>query len=85
MSKARVITAQAPQNRQLASISDFLDLASLSIQEAAALATNWIDDRPEGLRLQNLALATMAGPVTSNLPKTLTSDVQHAIDKQGKN
>ena len=50
-------------------MSDFLDLANLSIQEEAALPTNWINDRPDGLQLQNLALATMAGPVMSSLPK----------------
>ena len=37
----------------------FLDLAKLSIREEAALATNWIKNRHEGLNLQNLALATM--------------------------
>ena len=55
--------AQAPQYRQYALISDFLDLANLSIQEEAALATNWIKDRPEGLKLQNLTLATRTGPI----------------------
>ena len=50
ISKARVITVQAPQYRQHALISDFLDLANLSVQEEAALATNWIDDRPEGVK-----------------------------------
>ena len=38
-SKAKVIKAQGPQYRQYALISDFLDLAHLSIQEEAALAT----------------------------------------------
>ena len=42
-----VITVQAPQYRQHALISDSLDLANLSVQEEAALATNWIDERPE--------------------------------------
>ena len=60
-SKAQVISIQAPQYRQHALISNFLDLANLSIQEEAALATNWIKDRPEGLKLQNLASATMTG------------------------
>ena len=60
---AKVITVQAPRYRQHALISDFQDLANLRVQEEVALATNWIDDRPEELRLQNLALATMAGPV----------------------
>ena len=62
-------------------MGDFPDLANLSVQEEAALATNWINDRPEGLQLQNLALATMAGPVMSRLPKNLTADVQHATHK----
>ena len=75
-----MVTVQAPQYRQHALIIDFLDRASLSAQEEAALATNWIDDRPEGLKLQNLALATMAGPVMSSLPTNLTADVQHAIE-----
>ena len=79
MSTAEVIPAHAHQFRQRALISDFLDLATLSIHEEAALATNWIDDRPAGLRLQNLTLATMTGPVMSSLPKNLTADVQHAM------
>ena len=66
MSRAKVIPTQAPQYRQHALISDFLDLAHLSIREQAALATNWIKDRPELLKLQNLALATMTGPTLSS-------------------
>ena len=81
ISKAKVISIQAPQYRQYALISDFLDLAHLSIREEAALATNWIEDRPEGLKLQNLALATMTGPVVRSLPRNLTADVQYAINK----
>ena len=76
-----MITVQAPQYRQHALISDFLDLANLSAQEEQALATNWMDDRREGQRLQNLALAIVAGPVMSSIPKNLTADVQHTIDK----
>ena len=64
----------------IALISDFLDLAHLSIQEEAALATNWIKDRPKGLKLQNLALASMTVPVLSSLPQNLTADVQYAIN-----
>ena len=67
ISNARVIAVRAPQYRQHALISDLLDLANLSVEEEAALATNWIDDRPEGLKLQNLELATMTGPVLSSL------------------
>ena len=74
-----MIPVQAPQYRQYVLISDFLDLARLSIQEEAAFATNWIKDRPEGLKLQNLALATMTGPALSNLQRKLTADVQYAI------
>ena len=62
-------------------ISAFLDLAHLSFQEEAALATNWTNDRPERLKLQNFAVATMAGLVISSLPRKLTADVQHATDK----
>ena len=35
-----------------------MNLANLRILEEAALATNWIKDRREGLKLQNLTLAT---------------------------
>ena len=80
ISRARVIPVQAPQYRQHALISDFLDLSNLSFQEAA-LATNWIKDRTEGLKLQNLTLATRPGRSTSSLLKNLTADVHHAIDK----
>ena len=73
-----MIPVQAPQYRPYALISDFLDLAHLS---EAALATKWIKDRPEGLKLQNLALATMTGPVLSSLPRNLTADVQYAFNK----
>ena len=71
-----MIPVQAPQYRQYALISDCLDLAYLNIREEAALATNWIKYRPEGLKLQNLALSTMTGPVLSRLPKKMTADVQ---------
>ena len=64
ISRAKVIPAQAPQYRQYELISDFLDLANLSIEEEAALATNSIKGRPEGLKLQNLTLATRTGRTT---------------------
>ena len=76
-SKAKVITVQAPQYRQYLLVSDFMDLVHLSFQEEAALPTNWIKDQPEGLKLQNLALATKAGPVLNSLPRNLTADVQN--------
>ena len=76
ISKANVISIQAPQyrqhapkNRQRAVTSDFLDLAHISLQEEAALAANWIKDRPEGWKIQNLTLATMTGPALDSLPK----------------
>ena len=53
-SRAKLIPAQAPQYRQHTLVSDFLDLANLSIQEEVALATNWIKGRPEDLKLQEL-------------------------------
>ena len=81
VSKAKVLSIQAPQYRQCALISDFLDLTNLSLRDEAALATNWIKDRPAGLKLQNLALATMTGPAMSSLPKNMAEDVQHAINK----
>ena len=62
MSRARVVPVQAPQFRQYALISDFLDLAHLSFREEAALATTWIKDRPEGLKLQNLAFGHHDAP-----------------------
>ena len=73
--------AQAPQYRQNALISDFLDLANLSIQEEAVLAANWIKDRLEGLKLQNLTLAIRTGQSTGSLPENLTAEVHYAIDK----
>ena len=62
-----MIPVQAPQYRQYALISDFLDLAHLSVREEAALATNWIKDRLEGLKLQNLSLATMTRDFSPHL------------------
>ena len=59
----KVVPAQAPQYRQYALISDFLDLANLSFQEEAALATNWIKDQPEGLKEQNLTVGHQDGPI----------------------
>ena len=53
ISKAKVISIQAPRHRQYSLISDFLDLANLSIRKEAAFTTNWNKDRPEGLKLQN--------------------------------
>ena len=81
ISRARVVSIQAPHYRQHALISDFLDLANLSIREEAALATDWIKDRPEGLKLQNLAVATMTGPAMSSLPENMTADVRYANNK----
>ena len=80
-SRAKVISIRAPQYRQYALISDFLYLAKLSIREDAALATNWIKDQPEGLKLQNLALAIMTSPAMSNLQKNMIAYVQYAINK----
>ena len=76
-----MISIQEPQYRQYALISDFLDLANLSIREEAALATNWIKDRLEGLKLQNLAPATITGPALISDPKNMTADVRHALNK----
>ena len=81
ISRARVIPVQAHQYRQDALISDFLNLAKLSIREEEVLATNWIQDRPEGLKLQNLALATMTGLAVSTLQRNMTADIQHALNK----
>ena len=81
ISKAKVISFQAPQHRQYGLISDFLDLANLSIREEALLATNWIKDRPERLKLQNLALVTVTGPAMSSLTENMSADVQYAINK----
>ena len=54
ISRARVILVQAPQYPQCVLISNFMDLANLSIQEEAALATNWIKDRPTGTLPENV-------------------------------
>ena len=72
---------QAPQYRQYALISYFLDLVKLSIQEEPVLATNWITDRPEGMKLQNLALATMTGPALRSLLENITANVPYATNK----
>ena len=77
----KTISIRAPQNRQYALISDFLDLANLSIQEEAVLATNWIKDRPEDLKLPNLAMATTTGPTVQSFPKNITANVKRAINK----
>ena len=81
ISRAKVIPAQAPQYREYALIGDFSDLANLNRQEEAALATNWFKDRPEGLKLQNLTLATRTGRSTGSLPEILTADVHYASNK----
>ena len=69
ISREKVIPAQAAQNRQYALISDFLDLVKLSIQEEAASVTNWIQNRSEGLKRQNLAWVTRMDRSTGNVPK----------------
>ena len=69
-----MISIQAPRYWQYALISDFLDFAYLSIREEAALATNWFKDLG-GLKLQNLALATMTGPAVRSQPKNTTADL----------
>ena len=74
--QSKGFSIQAPQYRQYAVISDFLDLVKLSFRDEAALATNWIKDRPEELKLQNLAFATMTGPAMSSFPKNMTAAVQ---------
>ena len=68
-----MITVEAPQYRHYALISDFLDIAHLCIQG--------IKDRPGGLKLQNLALATMTGLALSSLPRNLTADARYANDE----
>ena len=76
ISKAKVISIRAPRYRQYALISDLLDLDNLSVRKEAGLATNWIKDRPEGLKLRNLALATVTGPAVRSSPKNVTAYVQ---------
>ena len=77
-----MISIQAPQYQQYALITDFLDLANLSVLEVeAALAKNWIKDRPEGLKLQNLAVATMTGPAVRSFPENINANIQHAMNK----
>ena len=58
-----------------------MDLAFLSTTEEAALATKGIKDPPAGLKLQNLALATITGPALSRYPKKMSADVQDALEK----
>ena len=77
MSRARVTTGREPQCRQHALISDFLDLDNLSVQEEAAVATDLIDDLPEGLTLQEPCVSPpWQGPVMSSSPKK--SDCERA-------
>ena len=75
------ISIRAPQHRQYTLISDSLDLVNLSMREEATLATNWIKDQPDGVELQNLALATFTGPALRSYPKNTTEDAQHAPEK----
>ena len=63
ISRATVVPAQAPQYRQCALVSEFMDLANLCVQEEAALAANWIKDRPEWLKLQNPYVGPPDGPI----------------------
>ena len=81
ISKAKVISIQAPQYRHVALISHFLDLANLSKKEEGTLATNYIKDRLEGLKLRNLALATITRPALRSYAENMTADVQHALEK----
>ena len=81
ISMAKVLSIQAPQFRQFALISDFPDVANSSQREEAALATNWIKDRLQGLKLQNLALATITRPAIRSYPDNMTADVQHALNQ----
>ena len=76
-----MVSSRAPPYRQSALISDFLDLAKLSIREEATLATNWTKHRPEWLKLQNLALATSTGPVFRSHRENMTAHVQDAVEK----
>ena len=69
LSKARVVSIQAPQYRQCALIKNFLDLAKLSTREEATFATNWIKDLPEGLKLQNQVLSTITSTTELSQPK----------------
>ena len=50
ITKTKLISIRAPPYRQYALISDFLDLANLSLRDEATLATNWIKDLPDGLK-----------------------------------
>ena len=79
--RQKVTSIRTPQHRQYMLISNFPDLAHLSIREEATLVKNWSKDRPESLKLQNLALATIPGPALRSYPKNTTEDVQHALDK----
>ena len=78
ISRAKVIPPPAPPYRQHALISYFLDLANLSIQEEAALATNWIKDRSEGLKL----LRWLPGRDLQGVYQNLTSDVHCAMRRE---
>ena len=77
ISKAKVISVQAPQYRHVALISNFLDLANLSFK-----LEHWprIRSRTD-LKGWNIALATITGPALRSYPENMTADVQHALEK----
>ena len=56
--------AQAPPYRQYARISNFLDLANLSTQEEAALATNWIKDPIRRVEATEPYVGHQDGPIS---------------------
>ena len=71
-------------NTYLSAIHDRQGLqvaAPIDLGTKKALATNWIKDRPDGLKLQNLALATRTGRSIGSLPKNLIASVHCAINK----
>ena len=76
-----MISIRASPYRQCALVSDFLDLVNFRKREEATLATNWIKDRTEGLKLQSLALATRTGPAVRSFPKNMTAGVQYGLNK----
>ena len=76
-----MISIQSPQCRHLTLINNFLDLVNLSVREEAILATNWIKDRPDGLKASEPCIGHYDRPNDEQFTENMSADVQYAITK----
>ena len=77
--RAKVIPAPAPQYRQHALISGFLDLAHPRLREEAALATE-LDQGPTGrVEVTEPYVGHQDGPIYRQFTSNLTAEVHYAI------